>query len=280
MSSTSLTSLHEFFANSTPEQGGKYVRIKYTPDHRLLSVERSTRPVFTYQSSLDQARRDDTEPSASIDLAGLSPKEAAAAVEDNRRRAVNRAKVRVFDLILCNPHLDAFVTLTVDAGKADRTDYAAIYKYTRAWLSNRVQRRKLAYVLCPEYHKDGEAIHYHMIANSAALALEPARTPTGRTRQRKGKPVFNLPDWELGFSTAQIIPATDNREAVAKYMFKYMGKQAGQMIGGRYFLSGGDLARPRIYLEDTIPPELDCIPPRYVTEMQLPTGDYHKRYYL
>lgn len=256
------------------------MRIKYTPDGRLLSVERASRPVFSYESSLRAQRREEIDPEGGLDLSWLAPEERREAAEDNRRRSLNRAKVKVFDLLLCNPELDTFATLTVDPGKADRTDYNAIYRYTKSWLSNRVQRRGLSYVMCPEYHHDGEAIHFHMIGRGAGLALTPALTPAGRVRQRKGKPVFNVEDWELGFSTAQVIPATDNREAVAKYIFKYMGKQAGAMIGGRFFLSGGDLVRPRIYLEDVIPPALETIQPTFVTEMTVGGYEYQKRYFV
>jgi hypothetical protein len=41
---------------------------------------------------------------------------------------------------------------------------------------------------------------------------------------------------------------------VSKYIFKYMGKQCGQKIGGRYVLIGGDVQRP-VYLYGDGPSE-------------------------
>lgn len=162
-------------------------------------------------------------------------------------RATRRAKINAFDIILCNPCLDTFATFTYKPDEElDKSSYEECYKKLGVWLSNRVQRRGLMYVIVPERHKSGD-IHFHGIMNSSALSLERAYSPKGRALSRNGKPIFNLQDWKAGFSTAQIIgDASSDREAVAKYVFKYMGKQAGQKIGGRYCLIGGqNIVRPR-----------------------------------
>ena len=169
-------------------------------------------------------------------------------------RATRRAKINAFDIILCNPCLDTFATFTYKPdGDLDKASYEECYKKLGVWLSNRVQRRGLMYVIVPERHKSGD-IHFHGIMNSSALALDRAISPKGRPLTRNGKPIFNLQDWKLGFSTAQVIGgAESDREAVAKYIFKYMGKQVGQKIGGRYCLIGGrDIVRPRYAYGDSI----------------------------
>ena len=58
----------------------------------------------------------------------------------------------------------------------------------------------------------------------------------------------------MGFTSAEHIQdATLDREKVAKYIFKYMGKQGIEgKIGGRYVLSGGDFVKP-IYLYSNDP---------------------------
>ena len=259
---------------------GFYTRIKYTPAGELLSIEHANRPIFKRKSVFDDLRKEETKPGAKWDPDGI-PAEAGEGNEDNARRAVNRAKVRAFDFIMCNPDLDAFATLTLDGERIERTSYDAVYHRLRGWLSNRVQRQGLKYIMCPEYHKDGQSIHFHMLANAGALNLIEARTPGGYLMRRKGKPVYNLSDWDLGFSTAQLIPPTDGREAVAKYIFKYMGKQTGARIGGRYFLHGGDLASPVEELCDVIPPALQALPEAFRSEFSLGEGfEYQKRYYL
>lgn len=160
-------------------------------------------------------------------------------------RATRRAKINAFDVILCNPELDTFATFTYRPAEGlDKSSYEDCFKRLNIWLSNRVQRAGLKYVIVPERHKSGD-IHFHGILNSSALKLDRARSPSGRALSSGGKPIFNITDWREGFTTAQIIGAKgEDREAVAKYVFKYMGKQAGQKIGGRYCLIGGDLERP------------------------------------
>ncbi len=161
-------------------------------------------------------------------------------------RATRRAKINAFDIILCNPCLDTFATFTYKPDdELDKSSYDDCYKKLGVWLSNRVQRRGLMYVIVPERHKSGD-IHFHGIMNSSALSLDRAYSPKGRPLSSNGKPIYNLGDWKHGFSTAQIIgDASSDREAVAKYVFKYMGKQSGQKIGGRYCLIGGqNIVRP------------------------------------
>ena len=176
---------------------------------------------------------------------------------ENVMRAVRRAKIGAFDLILCNPDLDAFVTLTLDPTKvSDRSSWDSAYGAIKAWLSNRVQRNGLKYVLISEYHKKGNAIHFHSMMNSAALRLIEARYPkNGRLIKDKGQQVYNLADYYAGFSTAKIITGESSTDKVAKYIFKYMGKQINNKIGGRYYLHGGDLRKP-IYRYSDDPDEL------------------------
>lgn len=166
--------------------------------------------------------------------------------KQNIYRAVRRAKVTAFDLILANPSLDTFTTLTYDPERVDdRASYDDCYGVLKPWLSNRVQRNNLQYIICPERHAKG-GIHLHMIANKDALTLTPAIHPLTFQRLTHGRnPLWNVKDWKYGFSSSEVIKnAQDDREAVAKYIFKYMGKNMGAKIGGRYFLHGGNLRTP------------------------------------
>ena len=166
--------------------------------------------------------------------------------EENLERSLRRSKINAFDLILCNYDLDCFVTLTYSPQSVeDKTDYAECYDKLKSFLSNSVQRRGLKYVLVPERHKSG-AIHFHAICNSSALDLVRATSAnTGKELSHNGRPIFNVINWKYGFSTAEFIEAEEkDREAVSKYIFKYMGKQNGEKIGGRFFLHGGDLVKP------------------------------------
>lgn len=158
----------------------------------------------------------------------------------------NRARKRAYDLIRCNPSFDMFVTLTFDPEVIDRKSYTEIVHTINTWLDNRVRRKGLKYILCPEYHKDGEGIHFHGLANEDSLKLVRAERD-GRVIRRKGKTVYNIDDFPFGFTTAIRVTGDEASKACAGYIFKYMTKQSKQRIGGRYFLSGGDLVKP-IYI--------------------------------
>jgi hypothetical protein len=263
--------------------GGYYCRAKYCYDHEgrliLLSAEKSNHPVFNRQIVEKFGDSQNSEFLFEFNENESDKRDTAA---DNLRRSVNRAKVRAFDFIMCNPDLDAFATLTIDKERLDRTSWEKIYPKLRTWLSNRVTRNGLKYIICPEHHLDGEGIHFHMIANQSALEYLPALTPAGKIRYRKGKPIYNLSDWKYGFSTMQLVGRDDPRDAVAKYIFKYMGKNAGAMIGGRHFLHGGDLKEPIYQYADVLSdlPMVDASDVTFMTNFTPCEGlEYSKLYF-
>ena len=236
-----------------PLSGVKHcARAKYIPmpdgSFRLVMVQSFSVPTFRSSGWEDRKQK-----KGSIILPDEDP---ADVVDDlgNIERASRRARINAFDIIMCNPSLDTFATFTYKPDdELDKSSYDDCYEKLGVWLSNRVQRRGLQYVIVPERHKSGD-IHFHGILNSAALKLDRARSPkSGRALSSGGKPIYNLVDWSFGFTTAQIIgEAGEDREKVAKYVFKYMGKQVGAKIGGRYCLIGGrDLARPRYVYGDS-----------------------------
>ena len=238
-----------------------YCRAKYvpTPDGgvRLAAVQSMSFPVYG-EGNLELIHRVfhrmDEEEEDSRDDIGAADSSGEATPPTDTRRAQRRAKIAAFDYILCNHDLDTFATFTyAPDDDLDRTSYEACYDALRPWLSNRVQRRGLKYVICPERHEKG-GIHFHMIANSAALTMERARNAnTGRALSHNGNPLYNVTDWPYGFTSAEIIRAGEgDREAVAKYIFKYMGKNAGQRIGGRYFLHGGAMETPFYIYANTV----------------------------
>lgn len=215
---------------------------------KLAQVQRCGRAAFRLPG-FEEIRPDEL--NAVFDAAAEDAPDEEGAPETpdsgNRARNLRAAKINAFDKILCNADLDTFATFTLSPeAVADRADWGTVYQALRNWLSDRVKRRDLKYVICPERHKSGD-IHFHAIMNSAALRLSPALSPyTGLPLTNNGDPLYNITDWKYGFTSAERIQsATVDREKVAKYIFKYMGKQGGDgMIGGRYALIGGKLKSP------------------------------------
>lgn len=160
-------------------------------------------------------------------------------MDANRARARRRAAAAVRDLAFANP-FKYFVTLTFDKTKVDRWDDAEVMRVTKNWLDNMVRREGLAYVLVPERHKDG-AIHFHGFFTDAVRAVESGHTDGA------GHKVYNLPEWTLGFSTAIELYGTYG--SAVGYVCKYVRKQ-DEKIGGRWFYSGGKLAKPAVSYPD------------------------------
>lgn len=153
--------------------------------------------------------------------------------EKDVERAKSRARANVRRLALAND-FRWFVTLTIDPQKIDSYDAAAVTKRLGQWLSNHVKRSGLKYVLVPERHKSGR-IHYHGFFNDVVTAV-----PSGRT-DKAGHPIFNLPEWDYGFTTA--IELYGDYHAAVGYTCKYIGKDS-EKIGGRWYYSGGKLEKP------------------------------------
>lgn len=271
---------------SLPQNLTKFcARAKYIPQPdgslRLAMVQSFSRPNFRPSGWEDRKKPpqyidelyDNLEESANREHVGAA---------DDIERATRRAKINAFDIIQCNPDLDTFCTFTYAPDTvADKSSYDDCYAKLAPWLSNRVQRTDLKYVLVPERHKSGD-IHFHSIMNSSALHLSEARSPkTGRLLKNHGRQVYNVSDWKNGFTTAEIIGGTlDDRDAVAKYVFKYMGKQLGAKIGGRYALIGGKLLRPIYQYGDTAEEFLDGRDVKYDREVHIGDGLTYKEYSL
>ena len=153
---------------------------------------------------------------------------------DDMLRSMRRARAQLRRLALANS-FDYFVTLTLDPEKIDRYDPAAVTKALSQWCSNMVKRHGLRYLLVPEQHKDG-AFHFHgFMAGEGLIAADSGV-------QWDGRPVYNLPQWSLGFTTAQRLYG--QYSAAVGYCCKYIGKQQGQRPLGRWYYSGGSLAKP------------------------------------
>lgn len=252
-----------------------YARAKYytTPDGvtKLAKIQQLSFPAFRLPGYEEVKRKGNPELDAlmeELEAETAAPSSALPELYDEGSsletdaklpawKNLHRAKMNAFDKILCNPDLDTFATFTISPEHVkDRTTWEDVYQRLKVWLSNRVSRNGLKYVICPERHKKG-GIHFHAIMNSEALKLTPAKNAhTGAPLQHNGQPLYNISDFNFGFTSAELIQsATLDREKVAKYIFKYMGKQGTEgKIGGRYALIGGELASP-MYLYGENPGE-------------------------
>ena len=153
---------------------------------------------------------------------------------DDALRSMRRARAKLRRLALAND-FDYFVTLTLAPDQIDRYDAKQIMSKVNRRLDNMVRRHSLRYILVPEQHKDG-AWHFHgFFAGDGLKAVDSGIIWDGR-------PVYNLPQWGYGFSTAQRLYG--EYSAAVAYVTKYIGKQQGQRPMGRWYYSGGALKEP------------------------------------
>ena len=155
-------------------------------------------------------------------------------------RSMRRARAKLRRLALAND-FEYFVTLTLDPAKIDRYDPSAVTKALNRWADNMVRRHGLRYILVPEMHQDG-AFHFHGFMGGDGLNVVDSGVSWG------GRPVYNLPQWKLGFTTAQRLYG--DYHAAVGYCCKYIGKQGAERPLGRWYYSGGPLKEPaKEYLE-------------------------------
>lgn len=153
-------------------------------------------------------------------------------------RSAARARKRLFELAVCNP-MEYFITLTLDRKEIDRYDYKQCVRRLGQWLSNRVERNGLSYLMVPELHKDG-ALHFHGLVAGGGLRLR----ESGRQTENH-QAIYNILNWRYGFTTA--VRLSGDYGAVCRYITKYITKSTESgCIGGRYFFHGGDLRPPRM----------------------------------
>lgn len=128
---------------------------------------------------------------------------------------------------------DYFLTFTLDPNKIDRFDYAACSRVVRKSFNNLKQRKafNLRYLVVPEQHKNG-AWHFHgLLGNTEGLDFV-----FSGGLDKDNKPIYNLMDYKLGFTTATEV--VDSAK-VSNYICKYITKSLCSQTKGlqRYYVS-------------------------------------------
>lgn len=157
--------------------------------------------------------------------------------EDNLERSLRKTKTLITDYMLCN-EFSHFVTFTFDPKKSDRTNPVSQKKQMTDWLHNQRNRNgRFSYIIVPEFHADRKALHFHAVVNDyPGILLDSGK-------KQKGKTIYNLKGYTLGFTTAVEI---DNYEKVIWYLQKYITKDMPQFFGQRRFWTSNGLRKPKI----------------------------------
>jgi hypothetical protein len=157
--------------------------------------------------------------------------------EDNLERALRQSKTTISDLTLCNG-FELFATFTFSPEKSDRLNPVAVKIQMANWLRNqRKQHGKFHYLIVPEFHKDGKALHFH------ALLKEYRGILIDSGKYIKGRRAYNFKSYTLGINSAVWI---DDIQKVSGYVKKYITKDMPQFRGQHRFWTSTGLKRPLV----------------------------------
>ena len=153
--------------------------------------------------------------------------------KESERISINQTKNRIYSLARANTW-EWFITMTFDRKKTDSSDYNTVVKNLTEFINNlRINYcSDLVYLIVPELHKDGKHYHFHgLLANTGKLQFK-----YWNIDSKSKRPVFNIVQWKLGFTTATRV--TDTAK-VSAYITKYITKECCSVIKNkkRYYNS-------------------------------------------
>lgn len=137
-----------------------------------------------------------------------------------------------------------FVTFTFNREKTDAGDFSAVMKRMSRNLRNTKQRKcpDLKYIVVPELHLDKTNYHFHGLF----AGCDELKFVFSGHFDKSGRPVFNIPNWRWGFSTATLI---DDSAAASSYICKYITKETERYLyGQRRYLSNAPKTQAEKYL--------------------------------
>lgn len=133
---------------------------------------------------------------------------------ENMKRSVRRSKNMIYDVAKSNDW-NWFFTLTFNPEKVDSFDYSITSKKLSNWLMN--MRKKcpdMKYLVVPELHESGRWHFHGLFAN-----VENMKFVDSEKRDKKGRIIYNVDSYRLGFSTATQI---EDLQKACNYIAKYI----------------------------------------------------------
>lgn len=165
--------------------------------------------------------------------------------EINLRKKVDnmkRAKQKVYDIARSNLFTH-FITLTFNPEKVDSYDYSECVKSLTSF-TKLLNRHGCDYLLVPELH-ESKRYHFHGLITIGSLSLSRAVSPHDQSplTDKQGRPIYNLPQYHLGFSTATEI---SDPAKTASYLSKYLTKELSVPKGKKCYWASRSCERPSI----------------------------------
>ena len=145
--------------------------------------------------------------------------------EESLRISYSRTKRKIFDMVKSN-NWEWFFTLTFNPDKVDSFNFDMVTIKLSKWLNN--MRRvcpNMKYVVVPELHESGRW-HFHGVFAD----VENMVFVDSEKRDKKGRIIYNVGSYRLGFSTATKI---DDVSKTSSYLTKYITKEMCDVTGGK-----------------------------------------------
>lgn len=242
--------------------GSDEIRIKHNPEITATTIERARKSRAKNKIKREQRRVNLERKLLTIPLFDPNYIRKRRIIEyelqlrdiQNIYRSARRSRQNLYDICRCND-FKYFVTWTLDQDKIERlNDNKVKRKFTQFQNYLRKKFPNMYYVAVPEYHKKG-GLHFHLLIGGVTmdeLKAVPALSKKGRLIFKKGKQIFNVERWKLGYSTLSVI---DNSEATKHYICKYITKQHydDRFFGKRRYYVSKNIRRPEIEKHCTTP---------------------------
>lgn len=137
--------------------------------------------------------------------------------EHAQEESLRRTRAVIRDIGLSNTWTH-FVTLTFNPDLVDSFNYDACVDKLSQWLKDSRKRKApdMQYLMVPELHKSGRW-HFHGLMNGIA----PLDLTDSLRRDRRGRVIYNIGRYKLGFTTATEI---GDQEKAVYYLLKYITK--------------------------------------------------------
>ena len=212
-----------------------YAQATYYPD--MVSIYIPKQPIVKHGSGYEEPVRA-SKYRLEDDLDALSD-------ETNSERSVRRTKKIIRDYVLCNC-FDMFATFTF---KSDRQDIEKTRQKMMDWLKNQRNRNgRFRYLLIPEFHKDGQSLHFHALFGDYPGKIKKSiNKETGKLIIVKGQQVYELTGYTLGFNNVKLIPNnSEDFSRVSSYIQKYITKDMPNFHGKQRYWASKGLLLPNV----------------------------------
>ena len=167
--------------------------------------------------------------------------------DEKTRKYLKKVKENIIDLAFNYSKWEYFITLTFDFRNRGEYSHDKAIELLSKWLDNqRHQNKNMVYLLVPEFHKSGR-LHFHgLVAHVSTWKFEEARHPSGRLIKQNGVQIYNLINYELGFTT---ISKIQSQEKVSNYISKYATKELITLKSKKRYWYSRNLKKPIVQLD-------------------------------